>query len=57
MGDLLLRRHGALRSRSVGIVCVAWRAAKAIRSGIHGETGGRRRATWGGMSNEAVSGC
>ena len=42
MGDLLLRRHRALRSRtrSVGIVGITRRAAKAVLRGIHGETGG-----------------
>ena len=40
VGDLLLRRHGALGSWSVGIVCVTGRATEAILGGIHGETGG-----------------
>ena len=43
MGDLLWRRHRALRSvgvGSVGIVGIAGRAAKAILGWIHWETGG-----------------
>lgn len=40
MGDLLLRRHGALRSGSIGIVRITRRAAKPVLGGIHGETGG-----------------
>ena len=40
LGDLLLRRHGTLRPRSVGVVGITGRATKPILWGIHGETGG-----------------
>lgn len=56
MGDLLLRRHWALRSRSVGIVCITWRATKPVLYGIHGETGSGGGAAWRCMGNKAVSG-
>ena len=56
MGDLLLRRHWALRSRGVGIVGVTRRATQPVLGRIHGETGGGGGAAGRGMGNKAVSG-